>query len=90
MHLVGFIIRIYRDARSPESQINKFTSFIKFKQILILDLRQLNKNMFKKKKHQTGFKESTVRKENRKESFSVDCFLSYEARKHNTSSVIAS
>ena len=42
------------------------------------------------KKLQSGFKESTVRKENRKECFSVDCFLSYEARKHNKSSVIAS
>jgi len=42
------------------------------------------------KKHQTGFKESTVRKEKRKECFSVDCFLSYEARKHKTSSVNAS
>jgi len=26
MHLVGFIIRIYHDARSPERQINNFNS----------------------------------------------------------------
>ena len=31
VHVVGFIVRIYHDARSPERQINKFTSFTKFK-----------------------------------------------------------
>jgi len=30
VHLVGFIIRIYRDARSPERQINNMTRWARF------------------------------------------------------------
>ena len=36
MHLVGFIIRIYRDARSPERQIKKYVhlKYMKYSRVL--------------------------------------------------------
>ena len=36
MHLVGFIIRIYHDARSPECQKVKFSCFICFLLLLCI------------------------------------------------------
>ena len=35
MHIVGFIIRIYHDARSPERQIPGSVSVIVFKWVLV-------------------------------------------------------
>jgi len=40
VHLVGFIVRIYHDARSPERQIHEFifiSSFLKTAQQCIVD-----------------------------------------------------